>query len=129
MADMVRPNSGGERWPRILLTIFKSYRIADSVYENILSNMTPRLLSTVVRVCSAIGTLFPPRQATDDPKEWLLKSKAWEDSARCGVQTMRVDSSFGVVSGLDVNRFWTDMAGLHKEEFVNRAFNGESLMP
>lgn len=129
MAAMVCPHSGEKRWPRIVLTIFKSYRIADSVYENILANMTPRLLSAFIRICRAIEVLFPRRESPTEPRDWLMRSIAWEDSVRCGVQTMRLDSSFGVVSGLDVNRFWTDVAGLHKEEFVNRAFNGENLMP
>eukprot|EP00961_Rhodomonas_salina_P235613 3184534-Rhodomonas_salina.1 len=95
--------------------------------------MTPRLLTTVVRVCAAVDRLFAhgpaPTPVPAAPKEWAVRSRVWRDSGRCGTQTLRFDANFAVISGVHVNRFWSDLAGLHREEFVSRALAGESRFP
>lgn len=65
----------------------------------------------------------------EEPQGWASKRGGWEDSARCGMQTVRIDSNFNVISGMDVNSFWSELAGLHREEFVSRCFAGEKPLP
>lgn len=122
-----------KNWPRTLLFAFKALRSSDHIYERVLANMTPKLLSTIVRVFRACDDLFASSGSLptlpEPPKDWALQNRLWKNSNRCGRQTVRFDRSFGVISGLDVNPFWSDLAGLHREEFIARAFSGENLFP
>lgn len=118
--------------PRSLLFILKSYRCSDQIYQQILASMTPRLLNTILRVCKAIDILLsklggrPPKS----PDTWELQNQVWQDSARCGMWVVRVDRNFAIISGVDVNTFWSEqLAGLHREEYISRAFAGEQRFP
>lgn len=119
-------------WPRSLVLLFKSFRVADHVLHRVLANTTPKLLSTLLRIFHAIDALLSACTLQtcipEEPQGWALERSTWEDSARCGMQAIRCDSNFHIFSGIDVNRFWTDLAGLHREEFGSRCFSGDQLL-
>eukprot|EP00961_Rhodomonas_salina_P220626 2982712-Rhodomonas_salina.2 len=124
---------GKQPWPKSLLFMFKLYRCADHLCERVMAHTTPKLYSSILRVCQAVDVLsshFPTSSNMPEvPKIWDARKRLWKDSQRCGSQTYRCDRTFGVLSGLDVNQVWADLAGLHREEFISRAFAGENLMP
>jgi len=123
---------GGARWPRSLVSLFQMYRIADHLRDHVLASLTPRLLDTIVRACTAIDVLLPkvPTDTLAVPTGWALEQKVWQDSERCGHLALRVDRHLQVVSGHDANGFWSErMAGLHREEFLSRSFAGEHHFP
>jgi len=127
--SFVVPHVGSDSpLPLSMVRMFKGVRLADSVYERLLNTITPKLRSTIFRIfravdCALVATKPPPAA----PREWTENS--WNNSLRCGMMTLRLDSSADVYTGVDANPFWTGLAGLHKEEFVNRAFNGEMPFP
>eukprot|EP00961_Rhodomonas_salina_P121308 1632909-Rhodomonas_salina.1 len=107
-------------WPRALVRLFKCYGVADhTIYDGILKHTTPKLLSTMLRVCRAIDTLLAasPLSASvpDAPQSWAPARGGWEDSKQCGMHILRVDSNCSIISGVHLNGFWADLAGLHPE--------------
>jgi len=122
-------------WPQTLVFMFKSVRSADHFLERVMNTMTPKLRSTVLHVFRAIDTLFQmsansERVSTlpEAPTEWAVGS-IWQHSARCGWQAIRYDRNFRICSGVQVNKFWSDLSGLHREEFISRSVAGDALSP
>lgn len=116
-------------WPHSLVRMFKAFRMADDVYGRMLRRMPPKLLGTMMRIFGAMdGAFVATREPPAAPTAWS-ETAAWEDSRRCGMMAVRMDSSALVMTGVDANTFWTDLAGLHKEEFISRSFSGEMNIP
>eukprot|EP00961_Rhodomonas_salina_P131354 1767884-Rhodomonas_salina.1 len=123
-------------WPKTLVFMFKTVRSSDHFYQRVMNDMTPKLRSTILSVFRGIDDLFhmsgtgePAPPVPEAPKEWAVQSRLWQDSFRCGRQTIRYDRNFGIVSGVHVNKFWSDLAGLHMEEFNSRSVAGDALSP
>lgn len=117
-------------WPLSMVRLFRGYRLADGIWWRMLQLMTPKLRATTLRVFRTLDNQFllaqlghiPPKI----PSEW---SKPSQNSLRCGIMTLRMDGRSDQMTGIDANPFWTDLAGLHKEEFANRAFSCEMHLP
>mmetsp|Transcript_22793 Transcript_22793/g.53903 ORF Transcript_22793/g.53903 Transcript_22793/m.53903 type:complete len:297 (-) Transcript_22793:128-1018(-) len=127
------PSIGPEHpWPASLVRMFKAFRTADVIYQRILYNMSPKLLATVLRIFRSIDNTFVSSYNGPTPHKAELRqqqSDKWQSSMRCGMNTVSVDKHGGVLACVDVNPFWTDLAGLHREEYISRAFNGEMGFP
>lgn len=105
--SFVVPHVGSDSpLPLSMVRMFKGVRLADSVYERLLNTITPKLRSTIFRIfravdCALVATKPPPAA----PREWTENS--WNNSLRCGMMTLRLDSSADVYTGVDANPFWT----------------------
>eukprot|EP00961_Rhodomonas_salina_P065981 886603-Rhodomonas_salina.4 len=104
----VVPSMGPDSpWPHSLVRMFKAFRMADDVYGRMLRRMPPKLLGTMMRIFGAMdGAFVATREPPAAPTAWS-ETAAWEDSRRCGMMAVRMDSSALVMTGVDANTFWT----------------------
>eukprot|EP00961_Rhodomonas_salina_P065101 875783-Rhodomonas_salina.1 len=106
--SFVVPQIGADNpWPTSLVRLFKTCRTADTIYQRMLHNMSPKLLSTVLRIFRAMdGVFVSTNNDPTPPREWR-QTDSWQSSLRCGMQRLRIDKAAGVLTGVDVNPFWT----------------------
>eukprot|EP00961_Rhodomonas_salina_P241499 3262787-Rhodomonas_salina.1 len=108
-SNIVPPMGRENPWPTSLVRAFKTYRTADDIYQRMLQNMSPRLLSSVLRIFRAIdGVFVTVDKGPTPPTEWRhQQTDSWQNSMRCGMQMVRMDKAAGIMTGVDVNPFWT----------------------
>lgn len=128
-SQIVPPMGVANPWPRSLVYLFKFFRVRTEVFERVLSNMPPKLFSTIISVCRGIDALPskpPPVNPACDSKDWQFQSaRSFRDSTRVAVHSARFDLNYQVISGMHANQCWADYAGGHLEEFVSRSFDGD----
>jgi len=129
LAHLVGPvySKADPAWPSSLMRVFNSYRIADEHTLRILRNLPPKLASSVRRVFTTIDKFFSgsaPR-LEEPPSFERKKENVWQHSQRCGMQAVRTDANGWVMAEVDVNSYWTGVAGLHREEYMSRCMNGD----
>jgi len=126
------PMSFVARMPVAFRRMFRIFRVADSIVEGIYCNMTPKLQQTVIRLMGFFAT--PPGKqpacaaSIDDPPS--LQPPPLLESERCGFHQVEFDATTARTFALaGANSYYTDMAGLHQEEVVNRSISGEMRLP
>jgi len=110
--------------------MFSLYRTTDQLVNRMYETMTPRLRYTINRIFGTIDTLTmnsPKQQITDGVNPSAIPPSF--SSARCGFQGLVFDKAWRAISQIDSNSFWTDLAGLHKEEYVSRTFADDFKSP
>mmetsp|Transcript_46542 Transcript_46542/g.109388 ORF Transcript_46542/g.109388 Transcript_46542/m.109388 type:complete len:466 (+) Transcript_46542:125-1522(+) len=118
----------GNLFPQSLTRLLKGFWIGNHAAQRMLNNMTPKLRLTVLHIFRAIDSFITDQPPPGPPSSWS-ETQPWQCSMRCGFQIVRYDIAGSVMSGIDVNQFWSDLAGLHKEEIVSRGFNGDMNLP